>query len=407
MATTNEYRSNANASTEGKLARDVYKEIMHLGEPTDAPLMTLKGGMRYDDGGGKPKEVSGKINTMETSNVTFEIIEKDPLARSLSAYAEINAAATALDVGHAATSAKHVTPGDTLYNKRTGEHVFVISKDSDGFTVNIRRGVQGTAAAIIEAGDEFYIDSWAGKEGGSKRALCSQIAATRTATTQILKRSFGISETMANVDTLVTPKDWDEEMTQAGYNHKLDIENACWMGGGGSSTDVNGNTVLFMKGVVPTIAADATRVFDCQRACDEKYFFEVLAPKLFNYGPKVKTLFADAPFIAKINSWPNAKQMTQQKETEYGFDIQILNTPFGKLNLILCGAFANFLPSSDQGYGVCLDLQHVYWRPLKGRDTKMKEGIQTNGDDAREGQFITEGGLMVKLIKFHSIIKNV
>lgn len=407
MAVQDGYRKNSDASTETRLAREVYKDMMHLGEPTDVMLMTLKGGYSYVEGGAKPKEVQGKIKTEPTSAVEFEVIEKDPLSRALTVTGAHNDSVTTLTVGASATSAKNVTVGDLLYVKQTAEKMLVIAKAANGYDLTVRRGVSGSAASALVGGEDIVIYSWAGKEGGSKRSKISQLAAGRKQTTQIFKRSFGISETVANVELLTSPNDWDEEMTQAAYDHKLDIELSCWLGGGGSSTDADGNTVLFQKGVIPTIASDSERVLDCGKSLTESFFFGELMPKIFQYGPKQKTLIADSVLIAIINSFPMAKQQTTTKETDFGFDIQTLRSPFGTLNIALGGMFSNWLPASEQGYGVVLDLNNIVWRPLKNRDTKMKENIQTPGDDVREGQFITEGGIMVKMIKFHSIIRNV
>jgi hypothetical protein len=373
--------------------------------------MTLLGGYRYEDGGATPKTVGGAIGKEKTIAVTFEIIEKNPLYRTLYVYGAHNSSTTALSIYtastgvQAATDTQHVTVGDILYVKETGEQMFVISKGVDGYSLTVRRGIAGSAAAALVGAETIYISSWASKEGGSKRTITSQIGAQRSATTQILKRSFGVTETQMAVETITSPKDWDEERTQAAYNLKLDCENAAWYAGGGSTTDANSNPVLFMTGVIPTISSDATRVFDCGGALTEQMFFEVLMPQIFQYGPKVKTLFADAKLQALVCSWPAGKMFITQKETEFGIDIIKLKSPFGELQIILCGAFSNFLPASQVGYGVVLDLKNVVVKML--RDWIMEDKIQTNGDDTREAQFKVEFGMMLKMIQFHSIIKNI
>lgn len=412
MTNATTYRTNANASTETRLAREVENEIMHLGEPTDAPLMTLLGGYRYEDGGATPKSVEGKISKEKTTEVTFEVIEKNPLFRSLWVYGAHNSSVTTLNISNVSggatqqgtTDAYHVTVGDMIYVKETGEIMYVTAKAS-ATSLTVRRGVSGSTPAALVGGETIYIHTWACKEGGSKRSMVSQLAVARTATTQILKRSFGITETMRAVETLTSPKDWDEERTQAAYNLKLDCENAAWFNGGSSSTDANSNTVLFMSGIIPTISTDSTRVFDCNGGLTEQMFFETLMPQIFLYGPKVKTLFADAKLQAKICSWPAGKAWITQKETEFGFDILKLTSSFGTLQIVLCGAFANFLPATQQGYGVVLDLKNVIWKVL--RDWMMEDNIQTPGDDVKEGQFKIEAGMLLKQIAFHAIIKNI
>ena len=404
-------RSNANASTETRLAREIDKDIMHLGEPTDTPLMTLLGGYRYEDGGASPKSVEGKISTQKTTEVTFEVIEKNPLSRVLYVYGAHNNAVATLEVqstsggAQAATDTQFITLGDMIYVKDTAEQMLVIAKGVDGYSLTVRRGVAGSTAAALVGNETIYIHSFADREGGSKRSITSMIGAARNVTTQILKRSFGITKTMDEVVTLTNPKDWSEEMNQAAYNLKLDCENAGWYSGGGSTTDANSNTIRFMTGVIPTISGDSTRVFNCQGALTETLFFQGIMPELFKYGPKVKTLFADAKLVALICGWPAGKAWITQKETEFGIDVQVLKSTFGTLNIILCGAFTNFLTSDQAGYGVVLDLKNIIWRPL--RNWKMEENTQTPGDDTKEAQIVIEAGMMVKMIQFHSIIKNI
>jgi hypothetical protein len=404
-------RTNANASTETRLARDIDKDIMHLGEPTDTPLMTLLGGYRYEDGGATPKSVEGKISTQKTTEVTFEVIEKNPLSRVLYLYGTHDASTTTIEVytastgAQAATDTQFITIGDVLHVKETGEEMFVIAKGVDGYSLTCRRGIAGSTATTHVAGETVYISSYACKEGAPKRTITSMLGAARTVTTQILRRTFGVTKTMEAVETLVNPKDWSEEMNQAAYNLKLDCENAAWYCGGGSTTDANSNAVLFMSGAIPTISTDATRVLNCGGALTETLFFQYLMPQIFQYGPKVKTLFADAKLVALISGWPAGKAWITQKETEFGIDVQVLKSTFGTLNIILCGAFSNFLTAAQAGYGVVLDLKNIIWRPL--RNWKMEEDVQTPGDDTREAQIIVEAGLMVKMIQFHSIITNI
>jgi hypothetical protein len=404
-------RTNANASTETRLAREVAPEIMHLGEPTDAPLMTLLGGYLYSDGGGTPKTVNGVIKKEKTAEVTFEIIEKSPQARTLYVYGVHAVGATTLEVYTASTGAQAATDtafstvGDMLYVKDTNEIMLVIAKGVDGYSLTVRRGVAGSTAVALTGGETIYIHSWACKEGGPKRSIVSMLASPRTATTQICKRNFGITKTMQAVETLTSPKDWDEERTQAAYNLKLDLENAAWYNGGGSSTDANSNTVLFMTGVIPSISSDATRVFDCNSALTEQMFFQVLMPQIFQYGPKLKTLFADSKLQSLICSWPAGKAWITQRETSFGIDITELKSPFGTLQIVLCGAFSNFLPPTQVGYGVVLDLKNLAVRVL--RDWLMEDNVQTPGDDTREGMFTVEQGIQLKMIQFHSIIKNI
>lgn len=55
---------------------------------------------------------------------------------------------------------------------------------------------------------------------------------------------------------------------------------------------------------------------------------------------------------------------------------------------------------------VILDLPHVKYRHMEGRDTKLQKNIQTPDFDGVKHQYLTECGLELTQGKVHSIIKG-
>lgn len=403
-------KTTGNLSTEGILAVDISDIIYHVGEPTECPLMTLLGGKSYTSGEGKPTEVQGKIKKKETTEVSYKVVEKDPLARTVTTNGAVASSSTTtitLD------SNANLTVGDTIRNKSTGEVCLVYAVDAGGANISARRNL-GSTTHFVADDDVWGIIGWAGRQGGSKRSMKSQLAATRERYCQIFKRSLGVTETAMQVVLETKNVDaWDEELEQAMVEHKHDLEYSFWWNAyADSSTDASSHTVYLTRGLISeltnytTISASG-QVSDCGGALDEDMFFGPLAEAIFEYGPQNKTLFCDAKFKSTLNRFERVKVQNKSKETDFGITVDTIQTGHGTLNVITCGVFDKFLQDSEKGYGVVLDLDRVYYRYIKNRDSKFQDHIETAGDDAREAQYITEAGLALYSLPHHRIIKNV
>jgi hypothetical protein len=51
-------------------------------------------------------------------------------------------------------------------------------------------------------------------------------------------------------------------------------------------------------------------------------------------------------------------------------------------------------------------MDYVWYRPLRGRDTKLRTNIQAPGLDGWQDEYLTEAGLEVRLEKVHGILSN-
>lgn len=394
-------KNTANASTEGKLDIDVSKVLWHTGEPTDFPLSTLLGGQLYKDGMSDPQDVKGRIKKSVATEIKYSVVEKDPLSRTVTVNGDV-ADTTTTTVTLDASA--RLTIGDTLYNKNTGERMLVYALDSGGAAISVRRNL-GSTSYTIGDNDVLQIMGYAAKQGASKRTIQSAIGANRDRYVQIFKRSFGITDTLDNIALKVEKDDWDEEMTQALVEHKRDMEYSAWFNpNADSSTDSGSNTVYLSRGIIAELTA-ASRAIDCE-AMDEAKFFGEICEKIFEFGPQRKTLFADSKLKSLINSWARTKVQMRIKETIFGLNVMELETGHGVLEIVNCGVFSKFLPTNQQGYGVVLDLDQLTFKHIANRDTKLQTGIETPGDDAKEGQYITEAGFSLTLLPHHSILTN-
>jgi len=398
-------KTNANASTEELLAVDVTDIIWHLGEPTEAPLITLTGGSLYFQGENKPQNVPSKVKRIVAEEVSYKVIEKDPLARTVTvngAVADTTTTTVTLDSNAA------LKIGDTLKNtaQADGEFFFVYAVDSGGADISVRRNIGSTTFTVAD-NDTLEIVGYAATDGGAKASIRAQLAEPRTRRTQIFKRTFGVTDTLKNVK--LETKDvnaWDEEKTQALVEHKKDIEFSFWFNpGADSSTDADSNTVNLTRGIFAELAGDST--IDAGGGVTEEDFFGAISEQIFQYGPTKKAFFVDSRLKSKMGDWSRVKQQTKPKESVYGINIITLETNHGILDVMTNGAFNKFLPDIQKGIGVAIDLDRIAYKFIANRDSKYEDMIQTPGQDAREAQYITECGLSVRSLLHHKVVKNI
>lgn len=397
--------SSGSYNGEGTLRRDVHKAIFHLGEPSECPFITLLGGEDYSKGPEKPTKVDGKVRKEVAEQVKFEVIEKDPLGRQLT----LSSVGGSGNVELTFADASGVRVGNTLYCQNTGERALAISKASN--VVTVRRNL-GSTSYTATANDVWVVMGYASRQGGSKASILSQLATPRVRYTQIFKWTFGVSNTLKKVLIETNGSVWDEEMMQASVEHKRDLEFSFWLNpAADSSTDTNSHTVYMTRGLLAELGT--THTIDCEGSLDEDKFFGEVAEQIFQYGSRRKTLFCDAKAKTKINSWSRVKMQTKPKETAYGLSVQEIETGHGVLEMVSFGLPDRFFPENStsgvyqKGFMTALDLEYVKYKHIKDRDSYYETKVQTPGDDAEEGQFITEAGLLVSMLAHHKIITNI
>lgn len=406
MTITSDYKKVTNAGTEELLAVEVTDIIWHIGEPTEAPLISLTGGKLYTEGENKPKEVGSRIKREVSDEVIYKVIEKEALARTVTVNGTISSTSTTTVVFDSNTNLR---VGDTIKNitQENGEMGFVYSVDSGGTDISLRRNLGSTTFEIADA-DVWKVVGFASKDGGAKAGLKSQLAAPRSRRTQIFKRSFGVTDTLRNVMLETKSVDYeDEETMQAMVEHKKDIDFSFWMNANvDSTTDTGSNTVNLTRGIIAELTASGNTI-NGGGGVTESYFFSTIAENIFEFGPTRKTLFLDPRFKSIMGEWSRVKQQTKPKETQYGINLIEIETNHGILELITAGVFGNFLPDSQSGYGVVMDLDRFVYKFIKNRDTKFDDNIETPGDDVTESQFITECGGSLRNLSHHDVVFNI
>jgi len=108
-----------------------------------------------------------------------------------------------------------------------------------------------------------------------------------------------------------------------------------------------------------------------------------------------------------MGDWSRVKQQTRPKENKYGISVTELETNHGILDVMTNGVFNRFLPDSQKGFGVAMDLERIVYKSIANRDSKYEDNVHTRGDDGHEAQYITEAGISLRSLLHHKVVKNV
>lgn len=92
-------------------------------------------------------------------------------------------------------------------------------------------------------------------------------------------------------------------------------------------------------------------------------------------------------------------------ESIFGLNFTTLVTPFGKFHFMIHPMFN--MRADWRHWALILDVHSLKYRPLKNRDTALLKNRQSNGDDYRRDEFLTEMGLEFWQPEANMLIKNI
>ena len=125
---------------------------------------------------------------------------------------------------------------------------------------------------------------------------------------------------------------------------------------------------------------------------------------IFAFGGSEKVCFAGPKVIAHLQEIAKNRWQPSQVAGSYGVSMSRYSTFAGDLLVNLHPMFRQ-IPAMENAM-VILDMNHVKYRYMEGRDTKLQKNIQSNDFDGVKHQYITECGLDLLQGKVHTVIKN-
>lgn len=340
--------------------------------------------------------LANKRNKIAVGNPKYEVIE-DTLIPVTATVSSVAASGTAQTVTLDANGLAFPV-GTILRIENTNQNCYV-STCTSATSIAIR-ALDNSTALTATTNSTVRAIGFAAAEGSASAAAASTVATQPYNYTQILKRSVHMSGTqMASINYGMS-SDWTHQRMKATEEFKLDIERLSVYGIRNILT-TSGAYIRYSGGFLDDTATNtdgmgisSSSQFVGDDFCDEDYFFKTYCKNLFAKGSSEKVLYCGADTLLGINDFSKVKQQTKVSEKEYGVDVQVILTPFGRLKLvwhpILEGEYANW------GIGVDRDdyLKYAY---LSGngvnRDIQWQDNIQTADEDERKAQYMAECGM--------------
>lgn len=356
---------------------------LYILDANKAPLVALTAKLR------KKETVSPKFSWFEdTYNAAYDQVNYS------TGYADT---ATTIQVDNIT----YFMVNDVVKVARTGEVMLVTAKGTD--VIQVLRGFGETSAAAIVDNDYLWILGSAYEEGAASQEANSTNASEVYNYTQIFRTPFEVTETLANTK-LYTGNDLSTQQKKKGVDHSQAIERAFFFGERKEYTSGT-HPRRMTRGLLKFISTNVTDVGGTITEAE----FETFLRSGMRYGSKEKWLFASRLLVSAISSWANGKLDMVPSDKTYGIAITRYVSPHGVVNIIPHDMLEGTGGTDEEygGYGFLIDPESVSYRPLSGRDTRMKMNIQAADEDSRKGEFITEAGLQLINEKTCAVIKAV
>lgn len=297
-------------------------------------------------------------------------------------------------------TATHLKPGDLLMVEPLADaavfapEVIEVATVISDTSFTAVRGAAGTTAASIPDDSYLLLIGSAYAEGTDAPDAVSRNPLKYFNYTQIFKNTYELTKT-TDVTHLRTGDAWSNDKKRKMFDHSRGIELAILFGQRSETTGTNGKPKRTMGGLRQYIGnqyvySGGTTWFDlidrispvfnfASSAGDERAAF--VGNGALNAINKI--LAADAH--AEIH-WGGGSKV-------YGMNFRELIIPQGRILLK-----THPLMSRNSLYTnamFILDMSTINYVTLPGRDTKVKDDIQTDGEDVRRGFIQTECGLEV------------
>ncbi len=292
--------------------------------------------------------------------------------------------------------------GSIVKVPRTGECILVTAINPDGDNADeftVVRGFGTTAAAALVNDDPVVVIGNVNEEGATAPAIKHGAETEVYNYTQIFRTVFGLTNT-AKATSTYGGNDFAYQQKKKGIEHAVDMARSFYFGQ--LKLDTTGtHPKRSTRGLLAFLNQNN---YDAGGALTQDEFDQNICEKLFLYGSKEKLLLASPRLLSVMNGWALGKLQVEIGETTFGLAVTKYVSPHGVLNIVPEPLFEGAVYG---GYGVCLDVANVKYRPLKGRDTKLLTNIQANDADERKDEYLTEAGLEVRSPKTHAVITGV
>jgi hypothetical protein len=367
-----------------------YRELFTLLEPNgSAPLQALL----------------AMASSESTDDPKFNHFRDELPNRVITVNGALNTSVTTLTFDNADDEA-FLVKGTVLTNLTSGENLLCTAdENASANTVAISRAFGGTTAAAVADDEVLVIAGFADQEGGTAPTAISFDPTTDFNYTQIFKTAVQISGTLQNTYLRTGDKE-QEQLTKALKLHMGDIERSFFFG---SRAVANGSTATPTRSTggllnMITNVTDCASGFAAANKMTEKEFDKTLIESIFAYGSNEKVAFCGPRAITNMMEVGKNRWSPQQIDNSYGVSFTRYSTFAGDLLVYMHPMFRQISALAQEM--IILDMNHLNYRYMDGRDTQLVRDIQTNDFDGVKHLYMSECGLEMTQAKVHHRVKN-
>lgn len=364
-----------------RIVVDMQDEIL-LFQPEATPLLTLTAKMR---------------RKREAVNPLFEWLEKDEYPRSLTVTADYDSDDTSISVtvGHEA----RVFANAVVQNTRTGE-LILVGGTSSGSLTSLTRGIGGGQSDGF-VGDTLLFVFNAVEDGADTPAQRSIQEFNLSNRTQIVRTAFGFT----GRDLVVELYGGRDEMTETKWQsieHKRSIEYLMMFGKKHLITGTHQQG--FSDGLDNRIATNRWNIASTDLT--EEAWIAFLEEGLKwgkggnQNGKGTKYLLCSSQWLSKLNGFARDRLQYRVLDESIGFSAMEYVSPHGRVMMLHSPLLDYYHP--ERAYLV--DLNHVRYVYLRGRDTKLHYDRQGNGIDGKINEYISDVGSQTEFEHSHSAL---
>lgn len=306
--------------------------------------------------------------------------------------------------------ATHLVPGDVLMVEPSADSAtdnyerLIVTAVHTETQFSVQRGASGTTPASI--GDDAFLllVGSAFAEGTSEPDSTTRNPIKYSNLTQIFKTTYELTGTAEQTRTR-TGDTVNNDKKRKSFDHARAIEMAMMFGKKSETTGSNGKPLRFMDGMRAFIPAANTTILNTNWGLHSGAggnLMDAISP-VFDYstpGGDTRiglcgngTLNAINKAIAK-SSGSSGVQIYWGADTKlWGINFRELIFPQGRIMLKTHPLMSRHSIYTNSMW--MLDFSAISYVPMKGRDTRPMDNIQTKGEDVRRGMWQTECSLMV------------
>jgi hypothetical protein len=296
-----------------------------------------------------------------------------------------------------------LTAGTLLANARTGEIMRVTTDAPTGTTLAVARNLGTTGLTILD-NDELFVSGFAAADGSDVSTAVSFDPSVVFNYTQIFRTPFAVTNTLKATYRRTGDAE-DEYATKALKLHMQEIERAMFFGKRHIEAEGAFNERRYTGGLLTSITniTDGA-TFSTPGQMTEDEFDSMLINTIFAFGSQQKLAFVGSKVAAHLQRFGKSRWQPTVVSGTYGVNVTRYSTMAGDLMVHLHPQFRQ-VPSMDSAM-VIVDMPHVKYRYLEGRDTQLLRDRQGNGVDGVIHEYLSDCALELTQDKVHTYIKG-